>query len=100
MKKLSSNINYISRYSSTDEPDERGRWARVAYFKNKIQIAWISLVTFVDKQGETQKTYLVTCHFPTLCNDTANNHYSGKTFEEAKEWLKKEWDKFLKIVTD
>ena len=39
-------IKYIPRYSSTDEPDEQGRWARVAYFKDKVQIAWISLVTF------------------------------------------------------
>ena len=35
-------IEYFERYSSTDEPDKMGRWARTAVYKN-IRIAWISM---------------------------------------------------------
>lgn len=92
-------IKYIPRYSRTDEPDEQGRWARVAYFKD-IQIAWISLTQFTDTEGNQQKEYLVQCHFPTLPNDTANNYHSAQTVDEAKGWLEKEWKRFLKIVNN
>jgi len=34
-------IEYFNRYSNTDLPDDMGRWARIAIYKN-IRIAWIS----------------------------------------------------------
>lgn len=74
-------IIYNNRYSCTDEADKFGRWARTATY-NDIRIAWISRIN-----NDGKMWYLVTLHFPTLNNDTANEHPNFKTLEEAKAFI-------------
>ena len=59
-------ITYQDRYSSTDEPDKMGRWARIGIYNN-IRVSWISRVETKDKI-----VFCASCHFPTMQNDTAN----------------------------
>lgn len=82
-------IKYLNRYSDTELPDKNGRWARTAVCKN-IRIAWISKVE--DK-------YSVICHFPTMQNDTANEHKVCSSLEEAKDFVKERWEWFLNTVS-
>ena len=87
-------IAYFDRYSSTDEPDRMGRWARLAVYKN-IRIAWISRVETKDKI-----VFIVSCHFPTMQNDTANEHKVCFSLDEAKDLVKERWEWFLRIVSE
>ena len=86
-------IEYFNRYSNTDLPDDMGRWARIAIFKN-IRIAWISRL---ENKGKV--IFSVSCHFPTMQNDTANEHKVFETFEEAKEFVNERWNWFLDAVS-
>jgi len=86
-------IKYFNRYSSTDEPDEMGRWARTAVYKN-IRIAWITKIVTKDKV-----VFSVSCHFPTMQNDTANEHSVFFSLDEAKDFIKERWEWFLKAVS-
>lgn len=81
-------IEYIPRYSNTEEPDDMGRWARLAIFKN-IRIAWISRI-----ENNEKVVFSVICHFPTMQNDTANEHKICSSFEEAKEFVNERWNWF------
>ncbi len=85
-------IEYFNRYSDTDLPDDTGRWARIAVYKD-IRIAWISKVKVNNKD-----IFSVTCHFPTMQNDTANKHKICKTLDEAKKFISDEWEWFLNKV--
>ena len=85
-------IEYQNRYSQTDEPDEQGRWARTATYRN-IRIAWISKHFIKDKY-----TFCVNCHFPTMQNDTANESKVFFSLDEAKEFVSERWNFFLNAV--
>ena len=85
-------IEYLARYSQTEEPDNKGRWARIAYV-NKINIAWINRL---EVKGVV--VFSVSCHFPTLQNDTANEHKVCYSFDEAKEFVEERWRWFLSQV--
>jgi hypothetical protein len=63
-------IEYQNRYSQTDEPDEQGRWARTATYKN-IKIAWINK-HFINENIH----FSASCHFPTMQNDTSKRKFS------------------------
>jgi len=86
-------IEYLNRYSQTDKPDDMGRWARTAIYKN-IRIAWISRIEVKDIV-----VFSVSCHFPTIQNDTANEHKICSTFDEAKDFVKERWEWFLNAVS-
>ena len=86
-------IEYFPRYSDTDLPDNMGRWARTAVYKS-IRIAWISRLEAKDKV-----VFSVSCHFPTLQNDTSNEHKVCFSLEEAKEFVKERWEWFLTAVS-
>lgn len=87
-------IEYLNRYSSTDLPDDMGRWARLAIFKN-IRLAWISRV---DNKGTI--LFIASCHFPTMQNDIANENKVFKSLEEAKEFVSERWAWFLSAISD
>jgi hypothetical protein len=86
-------IEYSHRYSSTELPDDMGRWARIAKYKN-IRIAWISRLEIKDKV-----VFTVSCHFPTMQNDTANEHKVCYNIDEAKDFVKERWEWFLNVVS-
>jgi len=85
-------IEYFNRYSDNDLPDDMGRWARIAVYRN-IRIAWISRI---ENNGKV--IFSVTCHFPTMQNDTANEHKVCNSFEEAKHFVYQKWNWFLKEI--
>jgi len=86
-------IEYFNRYSNTDLPDDMGRWARIAIFKN-IRIAWISRL---ENKGKV--IFSVSCHFPTMQNDTANEYKICHSLDEAKEFVNERWSWFLTSVS-
>ena len=81
-------IKYHSRYSDTDDLDDLGRWARIATVNN-IQIAWITR----HKIRETIN-FSVSCNFPTMANDTANEHKLCDSFTDAKDFVQERWEWF------
>ena len=86
-------IKYFPRYSDTELPDDMGRMAITAIYKN-IRIAWISRLEVKDRV-----VFSVSCHFPTMQNDTANEHNVCLTFDEAKDFVKERWEWFLNAVS-
>jgi len=86
-------IKYLPRYSDTDLPDDMGRWARTAIYKN-IRIAWISRL---EVKGKV--VFSVSCHFPTMENDTANENKVCFSLDEAKHFVKERWEWFLRTVS-
>ena len=86
-------IEYQNRYSQTDEPDKQGRWARTATYKN-IRIAWISKHLIKGKY-----TFCVTCHFPTMQDDAANESKVFFSLEDAKGFIFERWNFFLTAVS-
>ena len=86
-------IEYQNRYSQTDEPDKQSRWARTATYKN-IRIAWISKHFIKDKC-----TFCASCHFPTMQNDTANEHKVFFSLEDAKDFVSERWNFFLTAIS-
>ena len=86
-------IKYFPRYSDTDLPDNMGRWARTAIYKN-IRIAWISRL---EVKGKV--VFSVSCHFPTTQNDTANENKVCFSLDEAKHFVKERWEWFLRTVS-
>lgn len=87
-------IEYFNRYSDTDLPDKMGRWARIAIYKD-IRIAWISRIELKDST-----VFSVSCHFPTMQNDTANQHKTVHSLNEAKEFIKERWEWFLNKINN
>lgn len=85
-------IEYFSRYSQTDLPDDMGRWARAAVYKN-IRIAWISRLEINDKV-----MFGVSCHFPTKQSDMANEYKLCNSLDEAKHFVKERWEWFLNAL--
>jgi len=85
-------IEYFSRYSDTDLPDEMGRWARIGVFNN-IRVCWISRI---DNNGKV--VFSASCHFPTMNNDTATEHKIFDSYDEAKEFVSERWNWFLSNV--
>ena len=86
-------IEYYSRYSDSDLPDDEGRWARIAVYRN-IRIAWIDRIEI-----EGKVIFSATCHFPTMQNDTANKHKVCFSLDEAKNFVKERWEWFLRTVS-
>lgn len=87
-------IEYFPRYSETDLPDDMGRWARIAIYKN-IRIAWINRL-----ENKRKIIFSVSCHFPTMQNDTANEHKVLHSLDEAKDFVKERWEWFLNKINN
>lgn len=85
-------IIYSTRYSDTDEPDNFGRWARIASY-NGIRIAWINKFNQVYKEH-----YSVLLNFPTLNNDAGTEHKMCYSLDEAKEFVDEKWSWFIEKI--
>ena len=85
-------ITYVDRYSSTDLPDIKGRWARIAVFRD-IQIAWITKHVIQEKY-----TYLVENKFPTMYNDSSTETKVCDSLQEAKDFVEERWEWFINQV--
>jgi hypothetical protein len=95
---MKAKIIWIDKYSSTDEPDKNGRWARTAWvgrfdnfgcYRGKIaawQIAWVGFVI-------TDRKYFTVSHnFPC-----AENHVFN-TLDEAKHAVEEMFNLFINSV--
>lgn len=87
-------IQYIERYSDTNEPDKHGRWARMAIYKD-VRIA--DIVRYETREGIR---YVVKCNFPTANSDYPFDIETFEEFSDAKEYLKEAWNKFSKYITE
>lgn len=86
------NFEWATRYSSTDEPDKQGRWARICHYKD-LNIAWVNMIEHDDK-----KIFTISGHFPVNGNDMPDYFEKTDTFEKAKEMVESEFMKFLDHV--
>ena len=87
---LAAEISWMPRYSFTEQPDEQGRWARMAMFRS-LKIAWINMMVMPD--GEI--VYHLDTFFPTSSNDLPFSTSTHKTFIEAKRNAENLWLTFL-----
>lgn len=85
-------IKYNNRYSNDNNPDDMGRWARIASYKD-IRIAWIQRI-----ESNDIIRYSVVCHFPTMANDMANEIEICESIESAKEFIEERWEWFLEKI--
>jgi hypothetical protein len=77
------------RYSSTDEPDKQGRWARMCHYRG-LMIAWVYMIVHDDKINYTVKDY-----FPS---DGYSLPFKGditKSYEAAKAGVERRFLEFL-----
>jgi len=86
-------IEIRQRYSSTDEPDEMGRWARILYYNN-LTIAWIDRLE--NKKGKV--VFVVKCYFPCNESDVPRGTFIADTYEDALKLAKREWNKFKRRI--
>ena len=86
-------ITFIERYSSTDEPDDKGRWARKVLYNNELCIGWIKRFEHSEKV-----MFCLSGFFPTTGNDGPNFHGIYPTYKESQEKLIDLWNEFLKKI--
>ena len=89
-RKLDDSIRFTFRYSDTEHPDKYGRWARKFFFRDR-HIAWVSRI-----EVEDEVLYSISFHFPLNGSDAATHSKIFKSFDEAENCIKEEWDKFMK----
>ena len=101
-------FKWLNRYSDTNETDNRGRWARKAFY-NGICIAWVNGSNkavdkkvdwhiSLDNSRETYNVdvYRVSLFFPTTANDNPTQHACFTDFEGAKKYVE---EMFLSFKT-
>jgi hypothetical protein len=88
----SKKINYVPRYSSTEEYDKMGRWTRIAYY-NGIQVAWIN-----RKPHGNKDIFHVSLQFPTRGSDCAHEFKHFFSYEECINWIDARWVEFKKTT--
>lgn len=93
-------MKWRNRYSNTEKPDERGRWARLCFNENEVMIAWVSRLQFIKSPEQIDTiTFSVSCYFPTKPNtDMPIKFENFPSFEDAKEWVEREWNEFTKSI--
>ena len=90
-------IEWINRYSDTDDPDKQNRWARIAYYHEKEQVldsykyrlGWVNMINY---NGITK--YELSLYFPV------SNHHNGyikmfDSYKECQEELEKLFKEFI-----
>jgi hypothetical protein len=80
------------RYSSTDEPDNQGRWARVCHYRGYL-IGWVSRIDATGKRVYSRNNY-----FPTSGNDMPYETVVVKTLEQAKQEIERGFLEFIEQV--
>lgn len=93
-----------NRYSSNENTDDIGRWARIIYF-NGIQIAWINGYV---KQDETPKiengrtgicnSFHVSPFFPTSSSGIVG-YENFESIDEAIKYVKDLFNDFIKTIS-
>jgi hypothetical protein len=81
---MAKQLEWVNRYSDTDEPDKKGRWERICYC-NGLRIAVTKMVMEHKSVMFSTKTF-----FPYDIPYYSTTHES---FKEAKECVEYQWDK-------
>ena len=89
-------MEWKNRYSQTDKPDNHGRWARLLYHKGYL-ICWVSRIV---TSTEPFELFVAKTFFPISGSDCPEGAEKFYSFEAAKEWCLKQWDKFFKTIND
>lgn len=93
---------WINRYSSNENTDEMGRWARIGYY-NGFMISWITGYCInkekIEIKKEAGKCNLFTAHllFPCSSNQGGNIE-KFDTIEEAKKYSEEMFNDFKKLI--
>jgi hypothetical protein len=94
--RASKGFYWATRYSSTEEKDKQGRWARICYFNGRM-IAWVNRVDHIDYG----RYFSVRDFFPSLENDSpclSIGMEREKDFETIKKEVEQRFAEFLKAV--
>lgn len=83
------NFNWSTRYSSTEEPDKQGRWARICHYKD-LNIAWVNMINHDGK-----RIFSINGHFPVSGNDMPDFMAKADCIENAKIMVEREFLNFL-----
>jgi len=78
------------RYSSTDEPDKQGRWARTCHYRGYM-IAWVDKIVC---DGNIIN-YAVRDYFPSNGNSLPRIGSVTKNYEAAKAGVERRFREFL-----
>jgi hypothetical protein len=95
-------FHWESRYSSNENTDDIGRWARIGYY-NGFCISWINGYVSIDKKVIDRKQtgvcnlFLVHLQFPTSGNQ-GGEVKKFDTIEEAKQFTVDMFKDFAKKV--
>lgn len=91
------NFEWLPRYSQTEGPDKKGRWARLCYYKG-VLICWINKVEI--KEGENKGVkYIVKDMYPSSGSD--NPFFVGVEstgFDKAKKDAENRFLDFLSKI--
>ena len=95
-------IDWINRYSDTDESDSQNRWARIAYYKHskgvlgqyKYRLGWVNRVYDVNRNS----MYSLSLYFP-VNNYPEGYHKIFNTYEECQIELEKLFKEFIDEIT-
>jgi hypothetical protein len=86
---LPSGLYWKSRYSKTDQPDEKGRWIRNCYFKER-KIATVK--RFEDPKNASVSDFTVITSFPFFPPIQSKSTPLFREFESAKRWTEDLWN--------
>jgi hypothetical protein len=93
---------WLTRYSSDENTDKMGRWARIGYY-NGFMISWINGYLIkngkVENMREVGKCNLFTAHllFPCSSNQGGNIE-KFDTIEDAKNYSEEMFNDFKKLI--
>lgn len=95
-------FSWHTRYSSDENTDDIGRWARIGYY-NGLCIAWID--GFVKGENERLDhkrigevdVFIVILHFPTSSQQVSGSA-NFKNIDDAKKYVEEMFTDFKKII--
>jgi len=93
---LKHKFEWSCRYSSTEENDKHGRWARLCYYNNKL-ISWIERIDHVSYG----RFFSVKDFFPTIMQDDPCYHIGSerdKDFEVLKKEVEERFKSFINDI--
>ncbi len=91
------------RYSTTDETDNTGRWARICYY-NGLYIGWVNgFVSGEHDKLDSNRTGTVDCFTVSLGFPVTSQQHGGskvfKEFKECKKYVEEMFLDFKKLIS-
>ena len=94
-------IEWINRYSDTEESDKQNRWARIAYYKHykgilgeyNYRLGWVNRVYDINKNA----MYSLSLYFPVK-NYHNGYHKIFNTYKECQDELERLFKEFINDI--